>query len=301
MREILNAAYKKGGKVKRMKKKHTKEGEEQVVESFDLYTPVCMANIYGLDEVLQDRCISLILEKSTNLGVTKKMEDFEGNPYLLDIKRTLELAECSLCSVVTIKNYIKEWNSYIDQRYNNYTQLHTTLTTQNNTTTLEEQNLLKLFNKIDQANIDGRNLELFFPLLIVAESISPDLFEKTLLISKDLVINKKGDELAESKDVSLYEFISQVSPVYSIDYHYINDLTRMFRDFLGEVDTEDKWLNSKWFGRALKRLNLTTARKRTNKGMEVILNLKKARDKLCIFKTPEKETEEKDGDNVLPS
>ena len=64
LRELLNAAYKKGQKIKRMKK----AGDEYVVEEFDIYTPICMANIWGMDEVLGDRCITIVLEKSNDLS-----------------------------------------------------------------------------------------------------------------------------------------------------------------------------------------------------------------------------------------
>ena len=43
-----------------MKKKKTIEGEQQVVEEFEPYRPIIMANIWGMDEVLGERCIQLI-------------------------------------------------------------------------------------------------------------------------------------------------------------------------------------------------------------------------------------------------
>ncbi len=36
-----------------------------------------------------------------------------------------------------------------------------------------------------------------------------------------------------------------------------------------------KWLNSKWIGRALKRMNLNKSKKRTSSGIEVMLNIEK--------------------------
>ena len=69
LRELLNSAYKKGIKVKRMKKVKTITGEEQQVEEFDVYRPIAMANIWGMEEVLSDRSITLILERSAKSNV----------------------------------------------------------------------------------------------------------------------------------------------------------------------------------------------------------------------------------------
>jgi len=68
--ELLNSAYKKGTKVKRMKKVK----EEQVVEEFDVYRPISIANIQGLDSVLSDRCIPIIIERSNRKSITQLME-----------------------------------------------------------------------------------------------------------------------------------------------------------------------------------------------------------------------------------
>ncbi len=107
LRELLNTAYKKGTKIKRMRKISTKEGEKQVVEEFKPYRPIVMANISGLEEVLQDRCISLILEKSQNLKIIKLLEDFDTNQDIKAIKETLLRIQCSLCNVVVVGNMIK--------------------------------------------------------------------------------------------------------------------------------------------------------------------------------------------------
>jgi hypothetical protein len=55
LRELLNSAYKKGTKVKRLRKISQKGMEKQVVEEFDVYRPIVMANISGMEDVLNDR------------------------------------------------------------------------------------------------------------------------------------------------------------------------------------------------------------------------------------------------------
>ena len=48
LRELLNSAYKRGAKVKRMKQQKTESGTEMVVEEFDVYRPIVLANIWGM-------------------------------------------------------------------------------------------------------------------------------------------------------------------------------------------------------------------------------------------------------------
>ena len=142
LRELLNSAYKKGAVVRRMKKTKVNGQEAQVVEEFDLYTPVALANIWGIDEVLGERCITIQLEKSDNPNITRKIEDFDTNPLFSNLKVRLNTIQCSLCSVVTVKNIIQRWNDYLDSTLSTtYTTLHytTTLTTPNYVNNTEEE------------------------------------------------------------------------------------------------------------------------------------------------------------------
>jgi hypothetical protein len=281
LRELLNTAYKKGGCVKRMKKKHTQEGDCQVVESFDTFRPICMANISGMEEVLGDRCISLILEKSNNAKFTKKVEDYEWNEKFAKVFGETN----SVVSVVKLlPEMYRDWNKYI-----NYITTLTTLTTYNTLTTQTTPNLdykeipqfpeeiEVFFRKLNETEIDGRNLELFFPLIIIAQEI--DMLDSFLEIVKKIINSKKVDDIIESKDVSLYSFTAQQDS----EWHNVKELTNNFRTFIGEEQTEDTWLNAKWMGRALKRLNLILEKRRVKEGISVILNIQKAQTKLKIF------------------
>jgi hypothetical protein len=286
LREILNSAYKKGMKVKRMKKVKTMAGEEQKVETFEPYFPIAMANIWGMDEVLGDRSITLILEKSDDPRVTKKIEDFETNPIIQEIRATLnELSVVMKCSYVK-KTYKEHWNNYIDDKYYIDTTTLTTLTTLNYTTTSEEIERLSLFNKLDESGINGRNFELLFPLVITAKMIDDELFEEILKIGIKITEEKRDDEYSNSKDVNLYCFVDSMNS-FGLNLISVKELTARFRQFCGDSDDQDRWLNDKWLGRALKRLNLTTFKKRMNDGIYVILNFAKAHEKIKIFKTPE--------------
>lgn len=290
LRELLNAAYKKGIKVKRMKKIKTAVGESQMVEEFSVYTPICMANIWGMEEVLGDRCISLVLEKSSNSAITMLMEDFESSVVISDIKNRLSTLGVVWCSYFGKKQYIEKWNIYIKSLYTTLTthttqRTETTLTTplkQDKTTFLEQDNLLDMFNRIYAAGINGRNLELVFPLLLVSDFLGEEVFTKLLEVSKIFTKQKKDDEMMESRDVSLMDYISTT---LNASYISIKKLTNAFRIYVGDdEDSDEKWLNSKWMGRALKRLNLILDKKRLGEGVEVRLNIAKALEKLRTIK-----------------
>jgi len=280
LRTMLNSAYKKGVGVERMRE-ITKNGKKEwEVERFDLYTSVALANIWGVEEVLADRCVSVVLEKSNDPIRTKLIEDYEENPDILEIKRTL----CSLCSVVTVKREDTTWNSYLlnkNNYTNNYTNnTHNTHNTHNNTA------LTTLYKKIYDSNLNGRDLELFFPLFFIAKFVSDEVLEEVLEITKMIISEKKHEEYTESSDVSLIDFIS-MKPEYQINYVSIHELVLRFKQFILGGEEEVKWLNSKWMGRALKRLKLISSKRRVTKGVEVTLNVGKAKEKIKIFKTIE--------------
>lgn len=282
LRTLINASYKKGTAVERMKKV-TKQGqEEQVVERFDLYTPVVMANIWGMDDVVADRCINVILEKSSDPSRVKLIEDFDRNPFIKSIRAQLNELQCSLCSVVTKKNIVNAWNVYVEDKY--ITTL-TTFNTYNTETTQTTPNLdnLDLFNKIDNTGIDGRNLELFFPLFIVSRVISEELFDNILNLSKKIVTSKKTEEYAESKDVSLVDFISKQEE-WRGQFISIHDILKTFKLVASEDPEEERWLNTRWTGRALTRSKLIISKRRLGKGVEVMLDIDKAKVQLKRYK-----------------
>jgi len=263
LRELLNSAYKKGTKVKRLKRKRTQEGEEQVIEEFNVYRPICIANIWGMESVLGDRCIPLILEKSVVSRITKLVEVFEQDSIYTRLSE-ISKGKCSLCSVVMSENIYTEWNNYITTNYtttptNNYIKLH-------------------LFKKMDESGIDGRHLELALPLLIIADFLGEEILENAIKIMLEIIKTKKEDEFIENTDVSVIDFVSQYTTEGFVG---IKELTHDFKAF---IQIGDEWLNDRWVGRALKRLNLIKKKKRLSSGIYVVLDITKAQEKIKIFR-----------------
>ncbi len=268
LRELLNTCYKKGGKVKRMKQVKTPEGVQQVPEEFVVYRPVAMANIWGMESVLGDRCIQLTLEKSSEQKKINLLEIFATSEI---VKKTKEmLNQCSLCRCSFSLETYKEWNSFIKSNYTIYT---------NYTNNTNNTNYTELFKTIKSMDLNGRELELSYPLCLIASDISDEVLKKTTLTLKSLFQARKEEEFNENTDISLYDFVSQQPE--DRGFISVNVVTNEFREFL---QSEDAWINSKWMGRALRRLLLVKEKRRVARGNYVILDVKKAQEKIKIFK-----------------
>jgi hypothetical protein len=262
--ELLNSAYKKGTKVCRMRKVKSMLGEGQEVEEFDVYRPICMANISGVDIVLGDRCLTIYLNKSNKASVVKRMEIFDLDDKITQLLSTIH--EFPFESVVYSDTF-KQWGCYVDVLDEAYTlSTHTTQTT--HTT---------LFQKINNSNINGRNLELTMPLLILADMISEEVFDLTLKICIEIVEDKKKEDNVESIDNSVLSFVSQ--EVQTNQFISVRELFDRFKEF---YKSDALWLNDKWFGKALKRLVLVKDKKRLNSGIFVVLDVDMACKK-CLL------------------
>lgn len=276
LRELLNSAYKKGVKVKRMKQQKVGDSMEQVVEVFNVYRPIVIANITGMESVLGDRCIPLILEKSFNKKITNLIEIFAEDPMVLETKKLLN--QCSLCSLCrcsfSVERY-KEWNNYIKYANNNYTNN----TNHNNYT--NNTNYTEAFRSINLTDLNGREIELSFPLFLVAQEIGVEVLKETTLILSEIFKAKKEEDFVENTDVSLIDFISQMPENSSDQFLSIAKITQNFKDFM---QSNEDWINTKWMGRALKRTDLVIDKRRRGHGVEIRLNISKAQERIQKFK-----------------
>ncbi len=282
IQELLNGSYKKGTKIKRMRKAIDKTGEHQEIEEFEIFRPIVMANIWGMDDVLGDRCITLILERSVS-PVTKLMEIWDEDEDIISTLHSLHTLKCMWCMNIGLKYVYRSWNNYILDKYPNKLNYTTTYTT-TYTTYIPNNTYLSFFNKIDESGINGRNLELSFPLFLIANYLSDDNFDEMLKIISEVVIERTKEEFMENNDVSFVDFVSQLPPH---GFLRIKRISNDFKEFLQQDDSEEKWINPRWCGAALKRHNLILERRRMSVGIEVKLNIKKAQEKILMFKEKE--------------
>lgn len=275
--ELLNVAYKKGGIVKRMKKVKSFEGETQKVEKFDVYRPVIMANINGMDNVLGDRCLKLIIQRSVDARITKRMELFDEDSEIAYIKKLLNPFErVGLCRVYAFVGAYKGWNKFIDNGFKMDDEQYNV-----EDTTSKLTGYTQLYTTIHNSNLLGRDLELSFPILILSYFINEEVYTKTLVSLIDIMGQKKEDDVIENKDVSLLDFLSQE---YVKDENKMISLKELTIKFKAFMQTEEDWLTPQWVGYSLKRLSLITKKERKGYGVCAIINYKKAREKISQYK-----------------
>lgn len=300
LRLLLNSAYKQGVTVRRMRKGK----EEYLVDEFSVYTPIAMANIGGLNEVLQDRCITIILEKSFDPYITRMVEDWDADYSIREIRDAFKVlinqpelffeAECSLCSVVTLKGIITTWNELLHLiKYNNNHTIHkqhkTTLTTP--ITKISTKEMLNYLPQLDfekigvelndttitfikklwECNLNGRDLEIFLPIIILSFSIDIETVDKIIKIAEKISEDRRMENVAENRDMALVGFlVGYIQKIPQNEYVKPSAIAKEFREDEGE-----NWINSKWVGRAVKRLNFVIEKRRLARGIEITLNEKK--------------------------
>jgi len=304
LRELLNGAYKRGIGVERARKIFGEHSEFYKVDKFDVFCPIAMANIWGMEDVLSDRCIYLVLEKSSNPRITKLLEIFEEDEDINEVKK--DLVSFSVMSLSLNIMYIL-WNKYITNFTTNDTNNNTTYnntiqhTREEKTKVLKEnislsnqvnETTLDFFDRVNETTLDSRHLELFFPLFIIADYC--DVLNDTIKTAEEITIAKQEEDIIESKDVILMDFISQKKE--DREYIPMRDLIKEFKDYLEEDEEDAKWTNIKWLGKALRRLNLVKRKRRLSTGREVILDFEKARSQIRMFKPIIEKKEE----NICP-
>lgn len=240
LRELLNASYKRGTTITRYKEKR---GEYQE-ETFAPFYPIMIANISGLNNVLADRSIEIILRRS-NKEQTLLIEDFATNKDIIALKNELNGMDITIP-----QDFFTEWNDFII------------------TGKTKDAALIGLFEKIKETELNGRYLEIFFPLIIISW-LAEDL-EDFLKIVKEYVTLRQEAELVDNFDERLKLFINSVELVEFVD---LIELVELYKKTL---ETPESWINSNWMSKALKRLDLI-AQKRLYNGRTQI-RLKKELD-----------------------
>lgn len=281
LREILNSAYKRGVNILRVRKEE-KTGDMKIDE-FDPYRPICLANIDGLDDVLEDRCLTIILEKSFDQVITRRLELFEFDQDAVNISQYIR--EGSVVSVVNVGCAVKKTCIEIMNFLNNYQSSQTTLTTLTTTTTLTtlttppSEITLDILEALDAApSLNGRDIELWLPLLIVARSISKDILDNALAVAIKSGQDRMDNTVLENPDVALiahlYSFMERSGEWVAV--------TDIVSDYILH-NPDDKWFNAKWVGRAIKRNRLAKMKRRLSRGMEIILDKDKIAERAGKF------------------
>lgn len=278
LRELLNFAYKKGGVVARARKE--RDTEKWVIDAFPVYRPLMIANIWGLENVLESRTLTILLEKSVNPRFTRKIELFSIDPKINHLK-------LSLVQVVYVGRLILTMYELLTTMFNtSNTNLHTYIPSQptltytkkdNNGHEKEEimeetvwmNNALLMKERLDKSSLEGRDFELWLPLFIIARAVSNELFEETISIAERHSLARKQEDILENKDIAAIAHI--INTVESSDFIQLSSISKSYL----EADPDCRWMKPEFLSRMLKRHNLTLEKRRVSKGNEVRIDIKR--------------------------
>ena len=266
LRELLNAAYKKGLFVKRASRKNPRTGQIYI-EKFHVYRPISLANIDGLDDVLEDRCITILLERSNNREITRRVEMFEQDELIKAFKSnsmsflsfmspisSLYAKVCTECN--KIGNNVS--NSNKGNEGNN------------------DNNVNYIMDKIDKSILTGRDLELWLPLFIIGCTISKEVFDQLVFQAEEMSKERQETNLIENRDYLLTSFLlSFISGKEEKEYIPLSEMVKKYKG----IEPDDDWFDSRWLGRALKRNRFAKHKERTTVGRVAMLNFERIQQK----------------------
>ena len=249
-RSLLLSGYKKGELVYRTEKNRR---EKHFPEGFEVYSPKMLANIRGLEDVLEDRCISFTLKRSRNLEIVNREIDF-NSPVWQEIRDKLHAL------------FLTYWREVAD--------------------------LYEAFSvgsaccepDCDTSFLSARELELWKPIIVLAQFFQkylpptgsqhaqPSLLTLILKLAKRKSIERQTEEITETGDNIL---IQTLLKIVQKDAYY--SLKQIRQEMAGVFDDEQRWLSNEWVGRALKRFGFTQKR-RVGSGVEYYLTKTAVKD-----------------------
>jgi len=78
-KQMLRGAYKKGAPVQRMIKPY--KAEDHQPRDYATYSPKMLANISGMDDTLEQRCITIRTQRSPNKAITRTEVQIDSNDF----------------------------------------------------------------------------------------------------------------------------------------------------------------------------------------------------------------------------
>jgi len=240
LRNLLLSGYKQGAKVYRTEK----TGKDKLVpEAFEVYSPKMIANIEGIEDVLEDRCIGIIMKRGKNKQILNS-EPAANDPLWQKIRDSLYLLYLGFFREVSELS--------------------------------EQVNLVV-------NDISERDRELWKPILVLAKffdsylttkftnSLS-SLYSLILDFAKEKIKEKQIENLTETGEYIIVRALLKI--VGGNGYYKVKHIKEAMASYF---DEEQKWLSTRWIGRALRRLGFTEKR-RLGTGYEYLLKRHEVED-----------------------
>ena len=336
IRELLNASYKKGNVVMRIEKNAKGEFERK---EYEMYRPVALANINGMDDVLEDRCITINLERCYDKELTKRIEMFELDEDAVKIKKYLNeninilknenikicisdekniniFSEDSEHSAGEhaggiyysmkdiIEKYIYALFLYYNYNYDVYLHyIHYTLPTLPTLPTLIKNYIEKLIKYTEKSSLVGRDFEIFLPLFIIATLIDNDeCIEKAVSFAEKQANYRKETNITENRDVIFIHYLAKFLIKKDVKENQFVKISEISKEWKLENEEQEEWLTPYWIRNTLKRHKIFVKEKRrVSSGVEVCFNKEKVLEKAVQtgFKKDEENTERENTQCIL--
>jgi hypothetical protein len=285
-KSLLFSGYKRGAYIYRTEKG---PNDSYIPTPYDAYSPKAIANINGLEDVLEDRCISLTMKRGRDREIINRDVPLE-DPIWNEMRNALT------------KLYLQEYNAvnnaYIDMQDD----------IKNAVSVLSAVSVV--LKRVQEKNniYNSRTWECWKPLFSLGKYVyifsgKPHIdntnntnntnnteltpYEQLLDLSVDLISEKETENITETGESLL--LIGMLKTVSKDAYYNPMVLINASAEF---TDALPQWFNAKWVGKALKRLGFKDKR-RCGNGVQYRLipkNVEDMADRLGV-KIPEKEPE----------
>lgn len=276
-RSILLAGYKVGEKVYRTEKSRK---EEFIAEGFNVYGPKALANIRGLEDVLQDRCKTTTMLRCRDRSIVDREVDIMSPEWPT---QRAELYRLFLA-------YWKEVRRWYDRlgELSEHGELVSFLGALLPSVASERSVACEPKERAKEADLElmtSRELELWRSMLALAlffyekgvhlqgsQSSPSSLPSLVLTLALDSAKVKLTEDMTETGDTILVQVLIEIVEVD--DYYPVKKIKdEMAKNF----DEEQKWLTTSWVGRALTRMDFKEKR-RVGTGYQYLLRRKVVED-----------------------
>ena len=247
-RSILLSGYKRGAKAYRIEKTRK---EVLQPRPFETYSPKALANIQGLEDVIEDRCKPTILKRSRNPKIINLEVDERSGEHWSELRSELYLL------------FLVYWRE-IKEIYDGI----------NDLSELGEFNeVVNLENTLDLDVLVGRELELWKGIIALAtffdrKRVSLSKFTSSPSSLTTLILElavqdakqRQTENTTETGSVILAQVLLNIvkAKEHKDDFLPVKTLKEKMSK---AYDEEQKWLTTRWIGNALRRLGFTEKRR----------------------------------------
>jgi hypothetical protein len=239
-RNILLSGYKKGAKTFRCEKNARDRIEP---EAFEVYSPKMIGNIAGLEDVLEDRCITTFQRRSRNKVILNSEVDMMQQRY-------------AKLRAALYKLFLLRWKEV--------SEIYEGLKDSSELSALNEQS--KTYPEGSEYLV-GRELELWKPLIAIAmffdkhvfESSQPTLSSLTIGLACDLAKLRHTENITEVGEEILVQCLLDIVPDKQLIFWLqVKKITKKMEE---QFDGKQDWLTTNWVGKALRRLGFSDKRR----------------------------------------